>query len=145
MQFALHLRIPAWIEGVSGASVSINGIPLNAALIPGSFMTIDRTWKDGDVVRLALPLRIRATLLPGTDDMVAFSYGPIVLAGLCSAERLLHTKGAAPEALLVHDCEREWGSWKMTFKTRGQDPGIRFVPLYQIGYERYQVYFPIEE
>ena len=86
-----------------------------------------------------------ATILyaEGTDDMVAFSYGPIVLAGLCNAERLLHTKSAAPETLLVHDCERECGMWKMTFKTRGQDPGIRFVPLYQIGYERYQVYFPI--
>ncbi|MBR6365471.1 MAG: glycoside hydrolase family 127 protein [Lachnospiraceae bacterium] len=148
-QFALNLRVPAWVGNEAAnnrcARILVNGIPINAALIPGKFVRIDRTWQNGDEVRIELPLRIRATLLPGTDDMVAFSYGPIVLAGLCDAERLLHTKGAAPETLLVHDCEREWGMWKMTFKTRGQDPGIRFVPLYQIGYERYQVYFPIEE
>ena len=145
VQFALNLRVPEWVGNEPSARILVNGIPINAALIPGRFVRIDRTWQNGDEVRIELPLKIRATLLPGTDDMVAFSYGPVVLAGLTNAERLLHTKGAAPETLLVHDCEREWGMWKMTFKTRGQDPGIRFVPLYQIGYERYQVYFPIEE
>lgn len=145
VSFALHLRIPSWIEGAEGASLMINGTPVNEAYVPGSFVVLDRTWNNGDEICLSLPLRIRTALLPGTNDMVAFTYGPIVLAGLSDAERMLHTHGAAPESLLVHDCEREWGMWKMTFKTRGQDPGIRFVPLYQIGYERYQVYFPITD
>ena len=77
--------------------------------------------------------------------MYAFSYGPIVLAGLSDCERTLHLKGHKLEELLVHDNEREWGSWKETFKTRYQDAGIKFIPLKNIGYERYQVYFPVEQ
>ena len=86
-----------------------------------------------------------ATKLEGSENMYAFSYGPIALAGLSDAERTLHLKGHEVDELLTHDNEREWGSWKDTFKTRFQDVGIKFIPLKNIGYERYQVYFPIEE
>ncbi|MBP5223343.1 MAG: hypothetical protein J6Z35_09325, partial [Lachnospiraceae bacterium] len=70
---------------------------------------------------------------------------PIVLAGLSDAERTLHLKGHELSELHTHDNEREWGSWKETFKTRFQDVGIRFLPLKNIGYERYQLYFPVED
>ena len=76
--------------------------------------------------------------------MVAFAYGPNVLAGLSGEERSLRRPGLSdPAGLLVHDNEREWGMWNDSFKTVGQEIGLRFVPLYRIGYERYQVYFPI--
>ena len=57
----------------------------------------------------------------------------------------LHLKGHKEEELLVHDNEREWGSWKDTFRTRYQEHGINFIPLKDVGYEHYQVYFPIED
>ena len=70
--------------------------------------------------------------------------GPDLLAGLCSEERILYCENpAAPERVLVSDDEREWGRWKGGYKTRGQDPGIRFMPLREVGYERYSVYFPV--
>ena len=59
---------------------------------------------------------------------------------------MLHVPDAShPEQILVHDNEREWGSWKSTFRTQGQERGIRFIPLYEVGYEPYSIYFPIRQ
>lgn len=139
--FSIHLRIPEWVKAET--SLYINGKKVAYEKDEEGFVTLTQNWKNGDEIRLLLPMSVYTTKLPGTEDMVAFSYGPLVLAGLSNAERIIYTHGKKLEELLVHDNEREWGSWKDTFKTRYQDPGIRFVPLKQIGYERYQVYFPV--
>ena len=142
-RFALNLRKPGWAEGkialtVNGASADIQ--PENG------FYRIEREFEDGDEIRIALPMTVRVTELEGAEDpAVAFSYGPYALAGLCREERRIRLSGHKPEELLIHDNEREWGSWKDTFRTRFQDPGIRFIPLKDVGYERYQVYFPVDQ
>ena len=46
-----------------------------------------------------------------------------------------------PETLLIPDNEREWSNWITSYRTRGQYRNIRFIPLYDIGYEKYSVYF----
>ena len=98
------------------------------------------------MVRIVLPRTVKAEPLPDREDTVAFLYGPVVLAGICEEERMLHVPDVRhPETVLTHDNEREWGSWKSTFRTLGQERGIRFVPLYEVGYDRYSVYFPIKE
>ncbi len=143
-EFTLNLRLPKWLK--RKAELTVNGeITDISALEKDGFVKLSRLFKNGDEINLSLPLDIYATKLDGSDDMYAFSYGPIVLAGLSDCERTLHLKGHKIEELLVHDNEREWGSWKETFKTRYQDAGIKFIPLKNIGYERYQVYFPVEQ
>lgn len=141
--FTLNLRLPKWLR--REAIIVLNDREVDyKALVNDGFVKISREWKKGDEISISLPLDIYCTGLEGADDVVAFSYGPIVMAGLCNDERMLHTHGRKPEELLVHYNEREWGMWKTTFKTVGQENGIRFIPLNTIGYERYQVYFPID-
>lgn len=143
-KFTLNLRLPKWLK--RKPELTVNGeITDFSALEKDGFVKLSRLFKNGDEISLSLPLDIYETKLEGSDDMYAFSYGPIVLAGLSDCERTLHLKGHKIEELLVHDNEREWGSWKETFKTRYQDAGIKFIPLKNIGYERYQVYFPVEQ
>lgn len=143
-EFTLNLRLPKWLN--RKPELTVNGeITDISVLEKDGFVKVRRVFKNGDEISLSLPLDIYATKLDGSDDMYAFSYGPIVLAGLSDCERTLHLKGHKLEELLVHDNEREWGSWKETFKTRYQDAGIKFIPLKNIGYERYQVYFPVEQ
>ena len=146
--FSLCLRVPDWARGdVSAVVIGADGQlePVGDTAKAGDgFLTVRRVWKDGDRVRLAVPLAVYTTLLEGEEQTVAFSYGPCVLAGLSDAERTLTLEGdLRAEELLTHDNEREWGSWNDVFKTRYQEIGIRFVPLHRIGYERYQVYFPL--
>jgi hypothetical protein len=140
-EFTLSFRLPWWLAGE--ARLSVNGEMQDIKSKPSSFVEIRRAWKD-DRVRIELPKRLASERLPGSSDMFAFMDGPDILAGLCSEERILYCDDpAAPERVLVSDDEREWGRWKGCYKTRGQDPGIRFIPLRAVGYERYSVYFPV--
>ena len=69
---------------------------------------------------------------------------PVLLAGLCGEERQLLVPSEDAASVLTHDGEREWGAWRDTFKTVGQERGIRFIPMYQVGYESYTTYFPLK-
>ena len=79
--------------------------------------------------------------MTGDPGRVAFLYGPVVLAGLVDAETTLHTDPAHPESALARVNEREWGAWTEEFLTVTEDKAISFVPLYDVGYENYAVYF----
>jgi DUF1680 family protein len=82
-RFALHIRHPGW---ATTASVRINGHAAAASHKPGSFIALQRRWKTGDVVEVDLPMTLRMELLPGTTDMAAVVYGPIVLVGALGHE-----------------------------------------------------------
>ncbi len=137
----LHLRMPWWLSGE--AKVELNGEPLALDGKPGAFAAIDREWMPGDVLRVALPMAVTAEPLPDDPHTVAFLYGPTVLAGLCNEERELAVDLADIGATLAHDNEREWGNWMNGFKAVGQKTGLRFIPLNEVGYEPYCVYFPV--
>lgn len=144
IDMTLMVRIPWWMAGK--AQILVNGKEVYCSEQSSIFVPLERTWEDGDVVRIVLPRTVKAEPLPDREDTVAFLYGPVVLAGICEEERMLHVPDVRhPETVLTHDNEREWGSWKSTFRTLGQERGIRFVPLHEVGYDRYSVYFPIKE
>lgn len=144
LDMTLMVRIPWWIAGT--ARILVNGKEVYGSDEGTVFVPLERTWEDGDVVRIVLPRAVRAQSLPDREDMVAFLYGPVVLAGICDEERMLYVPDLRhPEKVLVHDNEREWGSWKSTFRTVGQERGIRFVPLHEVGYDRYGIYFPVRK
>jgi len=75
----VKLRYPSWADG-GRAVLAVNGVeqPLSAA--PGSYIELERGWQAGDVVSLALPMRISAEPLPDGSEFYAVLYGPIVLA-----------------------------------------------------------------
>ncbi len=142
LDFILNVRIPWWVKGE--ATICINGTEVIHVRDKAIFYSLNRTWRNHDSVRIVLPQGITPWPLPEDNNMVAFLYGPVLLAGLCNEERQLVLDGKLPEQLLVHDNEREWGSWRDTFKTIGQERGIRFIPMYQVGYETYTTYFPLK-
>ncbi len=132
--FTLKLRIPDWCSGP--AECYVNGEAVDA---DGSWFVISRTWQAGDTVTVVFPKAVQAIPLPEDESMVAFRYGPVALAGLTEEELTLT---GDLKALFVHDNEREWGLWYDSFRTRGQQKNIRFIPLRDVGYEAYTVYFP---
>lgn len=77
-RFALRFRIPAW--ATAGATLTVNGQPSDAAIRPGQFAEIVRTWSDGDRVSLAfaMPLRLEAVEAE-TPRRVALMRGPLAL------------------------------------------------------------------
>ena len=135
----LKVRIPGWTKGTS---IVIDGKPAEGKWTPGSFAELKISGPESRI-RLEFRKAITIETLPGDEHMAAFLDGPVVLAGLCDEERTLYVSGQAPEAILTADNEREWAAWKHTYKTVGQERGIRFIPLYEVGYQPYSVYFPL--
>jgi DUF1680 family protein len=77
-RFAVKLRIPAWCRG---ARVVVNGQPAEAAAPPGHYASVEADWKDGDTIRLELPLALRVLVDRAADPgKAALAYGPLVLA-----------------------------------------------------------------
>ena len=74
----LKLRIPGWAKS---ATMKLNGRPAEVALMPGTYATIDRTWK-GMTVDLALDMPTQLIeshpLVEETRNQVAVKRGPIV-------------------------------------------------------------------
>lgn len=72
--FPLTLRVPAWAVK---PTVQING-QTKALVTAGQYVTIERTWKKGDMVTLTLPMEVRTA--PGNQrpNTVTVSRGPLV-------------------------------------------------------------------
>ncbi|MDO7846219.1 glycoside hydrolase family 127 protein [Hymenobacter sp. M29] len=77
--FSVFLRVPGWCEG---ATLLVNGKPTTAALTPGTYAEINRQWKAGDKVELAMPMPAQLVeanpLVEETRNQVAVKRGPIV-------------------------------------------------------------------
>ena len=75
---SLLLRVPQWARG---AEVFVNNSGQNQSTSPGGYFEIERTWREGDSVRIRFPLQLRYE--SGDDDFygrASFYYGPILLA-----------------------------------------------------------------
>ncbi|SDR69963.1 hypothetical protein SAMN05216503_0487 [Polaribacter sp. KT25b] len=77
--FDVMLRIPDWSET---AKISINGKKVNIKTEVGTFATINRNWKKGDVITLNLPMDIKLLegnpLIEEVRNQAAIKRGPIV-------------------------------------------------------------------
>jgi DUF1680 family protein len=159
---ALRIRIPGWAAG--DCAVKVNGKKLEASASPSSYLTIDRTWKNGDRIEIDLPMALRLERLPDRSDVAAVLYGPIVLAGrLGGAEGLAEDKVygrygpegdpvAVPRFDVKNDPPLE--TWikpvpgeALTFRTEnaGKPNDVTLVPFYKLFGERYAIYWQVGE
>ncbi|MBS1607124.1 MAG: glycoside hydrolase family 127 protein [Bacteroidetes bacterium] len=142
VRFPLYLRIPAW---TSGAQVTVNGKAVDtAAPKAGTYYTIDRQWKKGDVVDLLLPMPLRveeqpefAVMPQGKEDLYrvnwfALQRGPLVYAsdGLVEGkDREMNFKVGAGQ---IGKFVKEDGDNKYVFSPPGEKPVV-FRPFYEAG------------
>ena len=160
---SIRLRKPAWCDRMA---ISVNGRAVTAKPASDGYVAIDRMWRDGDVVSVELPMRVRTEFLPGTTNIVAFAYGPIVLAGRLGAE------GVTPEAQIIKN-ERTSGDMlnagvavpavageptalaakvrpvsgePLAFETPvlGSTSPVRLAPWYRLAHERYVLYWRVQ-
>lgn len=138
-EFTLRLRAPWWLKGAPVCLV--NGQKQEAAVENG-WLCLRRRWQE-DTVELLLPKGLSCFPLADRPDTAAFLDGPVVLAGLTDRQRILTGDPGRPETMLRLQDEREWENWQDVYCTVNQEESIKFLPLKQIGKERYTVYFPI--
>ncbi len=156
----IRLRHPAWSDT---ATVRVNGVETIRSTRPGRYIDVARHWRQGDEVELRLSMRPAVHHTPAAPDIVAFTYGPLVLAGA------LGRQGLAPGADIIVN-ERKYGEYNDTpaivpvlkgdpdTLAAAIQPGsrpleftipaadgtpVRLVPYHRIAHERYATYWKL--
>ncbi len=161
-RLALRLRHPAWCRQIE---VAVNGRRIDAQGEPGRWVSVERLWRDGDVVTLRTPMHLSLAPLPGDASVAALMLGPIVLAAR------MGQAGITPGSTIIIN-ERESGSMLqqpmdlprlalggtpleqavrrrpgagLAFTVRAASPEAEFelVPFHRIAGERYNLYWQI--
>jgi len=157
---ALEVRIPYW--ATQGAAVRINGKRQELEPHASTYAALKRKWATGDQVEVDLPMRLHAQPMPDDANLMAFLYGPLVLAGDLGNEgltremvyghaphehRLAGEPGPAPYFLTDDDDLNTWirpvAGKPLTFRTTGQSQETTFVPLHHLFGRRYGVYWHV--
>lgn len=159
-------RLPEWLA--SDATVAVNGTVVEATIESG-YAIVDGL-KNGDVVKVTLPMEIKAYNLPDGESVYAFKYGPVVLSAKLGTENMTSTTTGVsvkiPAAKLIGEEYISDGSETVSVisgtvaefmenindnlvKTEGKlewtlentDANLVFVPHYSQHSERYGIYF----
>jgi hypothetical protein len=156
VQTTIRLRIPEW---AASPSVKINGRALEASASAGSYLALTRTWKTGDRIEMAMPMRLRVETMPDDPKQQAFLYGPLVLAGDLGndglTEQLITGSNVPPlprapqiaiPALRASGEPERWikpGAKPLEFRTTGQARDVTLMPINSIFGRRYNVYWQV--
>lgn len=164
--FALKLRYPEWISE-DGFKVLVNGKEQKVTTSPGSYVTIDQKWKQGDKVEVSLPMQTSLEQLPDESPYYAVLHGPVVLAAKTGSEdqeglfaddsRMGHIAAGAlrplTEApLFVGEQDQMLSKIKavkgkpMTFSAAeliypAEDKNLELIPFFRLHDARYQIYW----
>ncbi|HLZ42313.1 MAG TPA: beta-L-arabinofuranosidase domain-containing protein [Candidatus Sulfotelmatobacter sp.] len=154
-QLAVKLRVPYWAET---GSIKINGAALPVFSSPGSYLTLNRIWRNRDKIELTLPMKLHTAPMPDDESMQAAMYGPLVLAGrfepvtqemsFSGMGPKSGTQSKVPDIVANPAHPTAWiepGSKEpLTFQTAGQSEPITLVPLNKVIHERYAVYWKVK-
>lgn len=129
----LRIRVPSWAK--EKVAISING-DVAALGDPGSYVTLDRRWSDGDEIRFTLPMGLRFERYNGLDQIngharYALMYGPLLMGftGPLEGVEGVPVLDATVEDLLAGGLHRVDGTLEFTVD------GVtdhRFVPYWLI-------------
>lgn len=147
--FTLLIRYPYWAE--KGIIIRVNGKEQSVVSEPGSFVSIARTWIDGDVVEVTIPMSLRLEQMPDNPDRAAIMYGPLVLAGDLGpledpkAKEFLYTPVFIPQTEKLDAWIQPVEGKTNTFRTlnAGHPRDVELSPLYKMHDRTYSVYWDI--
>ncbi|WP_066220195.1 glycoside hydrolase family 127 protein [Formosa haliotis] len=164
---ALYVRYPSW--ATLGATVKVNGKKIRVKSKPGSYINIDRVWKNNDKIEITFPMELHWSNSKEDSDVRAVMYGPIVMAAELGTEGMkkpapysnpqLHNdyytyNYNVPTTLNNHlevkgDKIKKWlepvHNKPLTFKSVGlKNKELTFIPLFDLHRERYNIYWDLK-
>ncbi len=93
VNFPLYLRIPNWCNN---ASVTINGKTININASADSYVRLENTWKQNDVIELFLPMKLRLHEWKKNKNSVSINYGPLTFSlKIDESYKLMNSKQTA--------------------------------------------------
>lgn len=93
--FTLYIRKPKWVR--QGFRVKVNDKVVdnnirNVTEVPG-YIAINRRWRNGDRISIALPMETKLVGLPDKTDWACLMRGPVVLAAVTDTTGLVGLEG----------------------------------------------------
>lgn len=162
IKMPLYLRYPEWTKNVE---VKVNGKTVKVQQTPSSYITLDRTWKDGDKIEVRYPMSLHLAEANDNPNLSAVMYGPLVLAGVMGTENMtapapfsdpsqyndyytydyhvpanLQTSLRLDRKNLKDYIEKQKG---LVFNVKSDN--IHLAPIFKIHRQRYVVYWNIVE
>lgn len=140
MKANIRIRVPSWAS--SKLEVSING-KAAASSRPGTYVSLDRHWSDGDTIQFTLPASIRVRRYMGDDQIAgkmrySVEYGPILLAAVGSRHvELTIDQGQNAEDLASH--VEPIADSPLHFTVRG-NPRQTLMPYWLVSEEEFTCY-----
>ena len=130
----MNIRVPQW--ATKGFFVRVNGKPEKVEAVPGTYLTLGRKWKDGDVIDLEMPLQFHLDPVMDQQNIASLFYGPVLLV--------------AQESEMRNGWRKVTLDAKDIGKTIKGDPetlqftidGVVFKPFYET-YGRHSVYLDV--
>ncbi|MHC4555897.1 MAG: beta-L-arabinofuranosidase domain-containing protein [Planctomycetota bacterium] len=153
------IRLPHWTT--QDVIVKLNGKPLKKQAKPGSYLSVDRTWKNQDRLEIRFPMSLRTHRMPDDPTLMAFMYGPLVLAGQLGGEGLTEenthtsenwyrfTEGvvSVPPLIVKSDNIDDWlkpvTGKPLMFRIVGQPQEITLIPYHKLFDQRYAIYWRV--
>ena len=85
--FTLMVRSPKWVKA-GALKIVVNTDTLSVTSVPQSYIGINRTWSNGDSVRILLPMQNTIEQMPNVSSYVAIMHGPVLLGAKTGTEDL---------------------------------------------------------
>ena len=156
----LRVRIPYWTG--KGGYAEINGVRLEAYTSPGSYLSVKRTWREGDRLDVRFPMELHSHPMSDDPSLAAIMYGPLVLAGELDAvdlprEEIYGKYGPMGDPILVPYFSvqtDDLDSWIVAVEDESLrfctvDAGIPYdvalIPFYRLFGHRYAIYWEIDK
>lgn len=132
--FALNLLIPSWAQK---ATVYINGEKQTNQIVPNSYIRLNRQWKNSDKIKLVFQYDFHIKTMPDDKNVIAFFYGPILLAFASESELILKGNHAA----ILNSLSKDKNNSSFHLSNNGKN--YLLIPFYDIDEQSYGVYATI--
>ena len=142
-KFMVNIRRPHWVKDNMQVFVNEKSVPVKTN--PEGFISVDRTWKKGDVIKVFMPMQLYAESMPDAPNKIAAFYGPLLLAGMLGKEK--PTALGVPVLLTENKPVADWikpiDKKSLLFATAsvGRPKDVQLKPFYEVYDERYRVYW----
>lgn len=149
VELSMKFRYPAWAK--DGITLKVNGQRQTFDGLPGSYVEVKRTWRNGDRVDLQIPFSLRTEAIPDNPNRIAVLFGPLVLAGEVGPEddAAANLNTYAPVLVTGGKSLNSWlkpvRGQAATFQTVGvgRPNDLKLYPYYQMHHRRYSVYWDV--
>lgn len=145
--FPLKIRKPHWVGEDAELWVNEQKIE-NPTVDSDGYFLLNRTWNNGDQIKIRLPLSIYATPMPDNKTLMAFFYGHILLAGDLGPDEPDPVKGI-PAFVTDNAHVGEWirkdegGPLRFHSVNVGTPHDVKFRPFYSFSDNYYSVYWDV--